>query len=299
MISSPQFLSFPRGKTTLFFLIFFLALPFHTIFPAEKKPRVAIFEFTGGSASSEEKEAVTDQLRSELVNQGKYIVLERSQIKTVLKEMAFQQEGLTNQTQAVKIGRLLNVQYVVMGRLTKLKGAYQVNVQMIAVQTAVIVRSETLIHRGDILGLIGQNITTVAARLSQVGGSKGPKIMSSDISGSSSGKPRWALWTGIGVGALGGAIYMGAISAAGQANTLAVEAQTNNDPALFNEATSMRAKAESDATTGLIMGLSGAGLIVYYMMSSNGEGGTSSLEMPPVMVAGTPGNMRLMFQTRW
>lgn len=116
---------------------------------AEKNTRVAILEFQGVGTSAAELSAATDQLRNDMVKQRGFTVLDRGQIEAMLDELAFQQKGLTDQSQAVKMGRMLNVQFIITGRLTKLGSSYQLLVQMIEVQTAKISHSETLRYRGS------------------------------------------------------------------------------------------------------------------------------------------------------
>jgi len=75
-----------------------------------------------------------------------------TQEQTILGELAFQQEGFTDPSRATRAGQLLNVEYVVTGRITRLRDAYQVNAQMIDVKTGEIVRSESVVHRGEFVG---------------------------------------------------------------------------------------------------------------------------------------------------
>ncbi len=132
------------------------------------RPRVAVLEFERIDVPAAEGGALTDRLRTDLVNLGTFTVLDRARTEQVLKELAFQQEGVTDPGQAVRIGKLLNVEFIVTGRVARLPNAYQVNAQIIQVETAEVVRSETLLHRGDIIGLLSENMGTMAVRLGQV-----------------------------------------------------------------------------------------------------------------------------------
>ncbi|MDH4246497.1 MAG: hypothetical protein OEW39_01620 [Deltaproteobacteria bacterium] len=68
---------------------------------AEAKPRVAVLEFEGIGTTKAEVASATDQMRDDLIKQNRYIVLDRSQTEAVLGELAFQQGGVTDATQAV------------------------------------------------------------------------------------------------------------------------------------------------------------------------------------------------------
>lgn len=129
-----------------------------------KKSRIAVLEFNGIAASKAEVASATDQLRDDLIKQKAFTVLDRGQIDAVLGELAFQQKGVTDSKQAVEVGKLLNVEYIVTGRMTRLTGAYQLNVQIIEVKTARVADSQTLRLRGDILKLL-DNMSPLAAKL--------------------------------------------------------------------------------------------------------------------------------------
>lgn len=142
----------------------------------ETAPRIAVLEFQPVRADPAEATAAADQLRTELVNLHAFTMLDRTQTASILGELAFQQEGITDPAQATELGRLLNVQYIVTGRVTRLVGAYQVNVQMIDVQSGEIVRSESALHRGDFVGLLTAQMPGLAARLARVGTVPPPPI---------------------------------------------------------------------------------------------------------------------------
>ncbi|MBI4083651.1 MAG: hypothetical protein HY423_13680, partial [Candidatus Lambdaproteobacteria bacterium] len=133
----------------------------------ESRPRVAVLQFQRVGTDDAEATATGDQLRTELVNLQAFTVLERTQTDAVLGELAFQQEGFTDPSRATEAGQLLNVQFVVTGRITRLQGGYQVNVQMTDVKTGEIVRSESVLHRGDFVGLLSAQVPRLAARLAR------------------------------------------------------------------------------------------------------------------------------------
>lgn len=177
------------------------------------RPRVAVLEFEGVGVQPAEAAAVTDQLRSDLVRLKVFTVLDRAQTQAVLDEMALQQTGITDPEQASKIGKLLNVQYIVTGRITALTNAYQVNAQMIRVETGVIEKSESILYQGHILGLLSDNIASIAARLGAVDDGTpraGPLVAKEKEE--DTGWPWWA-WALIGVGVVGAAVALGGSSA--------------------------------------------------------------------------------------
>jgi len=158
--------------------LFLTAVMFYSLSPGlalaqAEKPRVAVIEFVGVDVSEAEIASATDQLRDNIVNLGNYTVLDRQQTSAVLGEQAFQQEGVTDASKATEIGKLLNVEYIIMGRLTRLRGAYQVNAQMVNVKTGTIARSETYRQRDDFLDLL-DHLSPFAASLTQLDGAPQP-----------------------------------------------------------------------------------------------------------------------------
>ncbi|MBI4083960.1 MAG: hypothetical protein HY423_15260 [Candidatus Lambdaproteobacteria bacterium] len=139
---------------------------------AGERPRIAVLPFQRAGISPEDANAVEDKFSAELVKLRVFRVLTRTEISSVLKEQVFQQQGLTEQEQAVTAGKLLNAKYIVTGRINFLRGAYQLNAQLITVQTAEIVGSESELHRGDFLDMIERTLPSIAQRLAQA--EKGP-----------------------------------------------------------------------------------------------------------------------------
>jgi len=70
-------------------------------------------------------------------------------MEKVLAEHAFQQTGCTSDECAVKLGRLLNMQRMVVGSFGKLLSSYLVTVQVVNVETGAIIFSETVKGRDE------------------------------------------------------------------------------------------------------------------------------------------------------
>jgi TolB-like protein len=175
------------------------------------RPRIAVLEFESLGVTPAEAAAVTDQLRSDLVRIKAFTVLDRAQTQAVLNEMALQQTGVTDPNQAVRIGKLLNVEYIVTGRITALTGAYQVNAQMIRVENGVIERSESIVYQGHMLGLLSENMATMAARLSATEDASTSSAPAADKPKAVNGKDEgiaWWVWALVGVGVIGLAVAL-------------------------------------------------------------------------------------------
>jgi len=102
---------------------------------------VADLDAQGVTAAS--AAVVTDWLRGELVQTGAFDVLERKNMTKILAEQAIQQTGCTDQDCAVRLGRLLNVQRMLVGSLGKFEDSYVVNVRVVDIETGRAVASDT------------------------------------------------------------------------------------------------------------------------------------------------------------
>jgi len=104
--------------------------------PAARKPvasNFAVAELTAQGVSASDAAVIADMLRSELVKDG-VRVIEKSNMDKILAEQAFQQTGCTSEECAVKIGKLLNVQAMVVGSFGKLMDKYFVNLRLVSVE---------------------------------------------------------------------------------------------------------------------------------------------------------------------
>tara|TARA_Y100000031_G_scaffold25136_1_gene26974 strand:- start:61 stop:510 length:450 start_codon:yes stop_codon:yes gene_type:complete len=128
---------------------------------------IAVIEFEGLGISQTEAKALTNRLRDELVNTGKYTVIERGKMEEILKEQAFQQIGCTSDECAVEVGKLIGVEWMVSGSISKVGNVISVSAKIFAVGTGEIVGSASYDARGDIGDLMMGGMKTVARELSQ------------------------------------------------------------------------------------------------------------------------------------
>ncbi len=100
-----------------------LAFP---IFGAEPLHKIAVLPFDDGSIKDrwwknnwDVGKGISDELVTELLKTGKFRLIEREQIDKVLNEQNFGAGGRVDTNSAAKIGKVLGVQYLVMGRVTE------------------------------------------------------------------------------------------------------------------------------------------------------------------------------------
>jgi len=89
----------------------------------QDKVRVAVMNFENNSQwhwwGDRLGEAAADELVTQLFQTGKFSVIEREMINSILSEQDFGQSGRVNPSQAADIGRILGVQVIVTGSITK------------------------------------------------------------------------------------------------------------------------------------------------------------------------------------
>lgn len=279
---------------------------------AEKpRPRIAVLEFERVGVTEAEGSALTDRLRTDLVNLRTFVVLDRAQTEQVLQELAFQQQGVTDPNQAVRIGKLLNVEFIVTGRVSRLPNAYQVNAQMIRVETAEVERSETLLHRGDIVGLLSENMGSMAARLADVEAPESgamaaapaaaePQAAAPPPEPEPAGEATWAAVVGgiaLGVGLI---MELGAIGDASDAVDDADTARSTGNSALYEEAVTKKSDAEDTEVLALIITGAGAGLLYYYFSQQDDSAmGQTAPQPPPFIVQFNKHEVRAGYAFRW
>jgi TolB-like protein len=122
------------------------------------KTNIAVINMKNASGvTSGEIEVISDRLRGELFNTGKVNVMERDQMQEILKEQGFQQSGAcTNEACMVEIGQLLGVEQLVTGSLGKVGSMFLVNLRVIDVKTAKIMKVVSEDIKGDIEEVVGK-----------------------------------------------------------------------------------------------------------------------------------------------
>ncbi|MDO8803070.1 MAG: CsgG/HfaB family protein [Elusimicrobiota bacterium] len=102
---------------------------------------VAVAEFTGKNVSQADASIVADFLRTALVATKQVSVMDRNNMDTVLAEQKFQNSGCTDQQCAVEMGKLLSVNQMLVGSLSKLLDTYYITVNVVDVETGKIIAS--------------------------------------------------------------------------------------------------------------------------------------------------------------
>jgi len=109
-----------------------------------KTMNIAVAELAGKNVSAMDAAIVADFLRTELVKTRVFKVLDRQNMERILAEQKFQMSGCTTDECAVQIGKILNVEGMIVGTFSKFLGTYYINVSFIDVETGEIVAAEAV-----------------------------------------------------------------------------------------------------------------------------------------------------------
>lgn len=100
--------------------------------------RIAVLDFKARTGISQsEVEGISAIFSTYFNNPSKFTLIERTRIDKVVSEQGFQYSSLT-ESQAVKLGEILNVSKIVIGEVSIISGQYNVDARIVNVQTGIV-----------------------------------------------------------------------------------------------------------------------------------------------------------------
>lgn len=148
-------------KLHLCILLFFLSRTF------SQNLTIAVNDLDVAGVEKSTASIISDRVRSELFNTGKFTVIERNQMEEILKEQGFQQSGCTNNDCAVEIGQLLGVNYMFAGKIGKIGKTYTLSLRMIDVQTGKILTTSNTDCKCEIDDVLSKSTKILAEEISR------------------------------------------------------------------------------------------------------------------------------------
>jgi len=119
-----------------FALSLLLSLALHpALLLPQNKPTIAVLNLEAKNVGQETADAVADILSTELFNSQRFKVIERQAILRILEEQKLQMTGVTDMNQAVEIGKILNVEKILIGSVSRLGDNYIINTRLVNVKT--------------------------------------------------------------------------------------------------------------------------------------------------------------------
>ncbi len=119
----------------VFTLLLGMILSGHAGYAQSNNNHIALLDLDARGISKNESATLTEALRYELIKTGKFTIIERQEMQTILEEQGFQQTGCTSDECAVEIGQLLNVQRICAGTVGKVGSTYSIALRLIDVET--------------------------------------------------------------------------------------------------------------------------------------------------------------------
>jgi len=126
-----------KNLLVLIVLLFLIATAY-----AEEKPRVAVSNLQAQGISQMESNQISDFLRNSLSNYDALIVLNRTNMEEILAEQVFQYERCSDRDCAVKLGKILGVEKMIVGTAGSFAGEFYIDVSYVDVETTKIEFSE-------------------------------------------------------------------------------------------------------------------------------------------------------------
>ncbi|MDP8206352.1 MAG: PEGA domain-containing protein [Candidatus Electryonea clarkiae] len=163
-------------KTHFFlFLFLFILLPSLVFSQGGGKWNIAVLDLdlSGGVPASYQR-TLSDRLRQELLNTGKFTVIERNAMEGVLSEQGFQMSGCTSDECAVQVGRLLGVEFITAGSIGKVGTVHTISIRIVDVETGEIKDAKTVDCACPIEEVLTARIGEAARLLAGVGGGASP-----------------------------------------------------------------------------------------------------------------------------
>ena len=126
---------------------------------------IAIFDLSGNNVTLGVCKALTERLRTELFNSRYFKVIERGMMEEILNEQGFHQTGCTSDECIVEVGRLIGVEQIVGGSISKVGRTYSVSARIVSIETGKILKTATYDFRGEIDDLLISGMKQIAIQL--------------------------------------------------------------------------------------------------------------------------------------
>lgn len=177
-----------RGIQIILFQVWFTTMPL-VILAQRYQPTLAVLGFEGLGISSAESAALTNRLRTHLMQARVYNVVEREKMQQIISEQDFSLTGCTSDECAVKIGEILGTRYILAGTIMKSarypNSKWFIDARLIDVQTASIVDAYDFDISGDLSNAM-REMEKVAKRISGL-----PMNINNSVSGTLKPKNRY------------------------------------------------------------------------------------------------------------
>lgn len=98
------------------------------------KMRLAVLDFKADGVSRATSRRISELIRVNMINSKKFLIIERAQMGKVLTEQGFQQSGCVEVGCAVKVGKLLSANKILVGTVMKLGNSMVLTARIVDVE---------------------------------------------------------------------------------------------------------------------------------------------------------------------
>ncbi len=152
------------------FRVFFLSLVFSiSLLPSytfSEKTSVALYQLAGDGVEVSLTNVIANRISSELINLGVYKVIDRTEMNKALQPRGLQSGGSCDDAICLaKIGKILEVERIISGSITKIGTLYTINLRVLNVSTSEIIYTVNADCEGSISTLLGTTSQNLAQKL--------------------------------------------------------------------------------------------------------------------------------------
>ncbi len=103
-----------------------------------EKLKLAVMDLNAkGKVSKVTANAISDLLRSDIVDTARFVIVERNQMEAIFKEQGLQMAGCTENSCAVEIGKLVSANKIILGEVNQLNNNLMITVRVVDVSKGV------------------------------------------------------------------------------------------------------------------------------------------------------------------
>ncbi|MFC1670197.1 CsgG/HfaB family protein [Spirochaetota bacterium] len=158
-----------------YFIGFLIILLLSVTAYSRERMRIAVLDLKPVGVSGKTTKIISSMIRNDLINIGSFTVIERTQMKAILKEQGFQKTGCTDQECAVQLGKIMSARKILIGEVSSMGKAIFIMVRIVDVERGV---SEFAAREtASTTGTIDRAVSRIARKLNRrITGSKAVKI---------------------------------------------------------------------------------------------------------------------------
>ena len=119
---------------------------------AQERKKIAVFPFEDTNKEAKDVgygSALSNMMLTAFISGGKFDVIERAQIKKVTEELSLGISGAVDQSTAKQLGKLLGVDFMIFGSVSKFGDLVEVDLRMVSPETGMAIKAVSESSRGQ------------------------------------------------------------------------------------------------------------------------------------------------------